>query len=221
MRVDPMDMNPICTGISSLQMPIMPKSFHSLPSSSKSEPIHHNSPCANSGKLLVEWPRRMSGNAGTRKIRQPRVTFSESSSMQMYHLDQLYAHTKSYSKDDCKRFSRESQMEAARIKKLVHSFTSPGVSTEESFKYLIKNDAILLEEIRGIEHLILCNSASKFVGRRRDHTRSVLTVQHRMETLARDQMKIQDDLVEILARFSASRSSRSSRDARTRASRAA
>jgi hypothetical protein len=131
-----MDMNPICTGISSLQMPIMPKSFHSLPSSSKSEPIHHNSPCANSGKLLVEWPRRMSGNAGTRKIRQPRVTFSESSSMQMYHLDQLYAHTKSYSKDDCKRFSRESQMEAARIKKLVHSFTSPGVSTEESFKYL-------------------------------------------------------------------------------------
>jgi hypothetical protein len=139
----------------------------------------------------------------------------------MNHLNQLYAHTKSYWRDDCKRFSRESQTEAARIKKLVHSFTSSGMSTEEFFKYLIKHDAILLEEIRGIEHLILCKLASKFVEGRRDHTRSVLAVQHRMETLASDQMKIQDDLVEILAQFSASRSSRSSRDARTRATRAA
>jgi hypothetical protein len=140
--------------------------------------------------------------------------------MQLYHIDQLYAHTKSYSKDDCKRFSRDSLMEAVRITNLLDSFTSSGASTEESFKYLLKNDAILQEEIRGIEHLILCKSASMFLHGRRDHARSVLAVQHEMETLSRDQMMIYDDLVEILARFSASRSSRSAMDARARASRA-
>ena len=150
-------MSPICTAISSLQtMPNIPKPSHRLLSRSESEPIHHNSPCDKAGKLLMEWPDHMPGNAGTRKMLHLQVTFSESSMLQMYNLDQLYAHTKSYSEDDCKQFSRDSLMEVARIKKLVHSCTSSGTSAEESFEYLLKNDAILPEEIRGIEHLILC-----------------------------------------------------------------
>jgi len=208
-RVDPMDMDPIYTR-------------------SQPEPLHHSAPRAGSDALLEDWTRRMSdclANSqdwlSTHKIRQPRVTFSESSSMQLYHLDQLYAQTKSYSKDDCQRFSRDSQMEAVRIKNLVVSSTPIGASTKESFKNLLKNDAILPEEIRGIEHLLLYKSASTFLHGRRDHARSVLTVLHQMETLVRDQMMIHDDFVETLARFSASRSSRSAMDARTRASMAA
>ena len=208
-RVDPMDMDPIRTR-------------------SQPEPLHHSAPRAGSDALLEDWPRRMSdclANSqdwlSTHKIRQPRVTFSECSSMQLYHLDQLYAQTKSYSKDDCQRFSRDSQMEAERIKNLVVSSTPIGASAKESFKNLLKNDALLLEEIRGIEHLLLYKSASKFLHGRRDHARSVLTVLHQMETLVRDQMMIHDDFVETLARFSASRSSRSAMDARTRASMAA
>ena len=143
-RVDLMHINPVCTAISSSQMPIIQKPSHGLQSRSESQPIHQNAQCDRAGKHLVEWPCRMSGNTqdwqGARKIRQPQVTFSESSTMQLYHIDQLYAHTKSYSKDDCKQFSRDSLMEAVRITNLMDSFTSFGASTEESFKYLLKND---------------------------------------------------------------------------------
>ena len=132
-------------------------------------PLHHNAHRAGSDELLEDWPRRMSDCSanwqdwqGTKKIRQPRVTFSESSSMQLHHLDQLYAQTKSYSKDDCQRFSRDSQMEAVRIQNLVVSSTLIGASTKESFKNLLKNEAILPEEIRGIEHLVLYRLASTF-----------------------------------------------------------
>jgi hypothetical protein len=144
--------------------------------------------------------------------------------MQLYHLDQIYAQTKSYSKDDCQRFSRDSLMEAVRIKNLVVSSTPIGASTKESFKNLLKNDVLLPEEIRGIEHLLLYKSRSKLLQDRRDHARAVLLMQHRMETLAKDpvkQGKVQGDIAEALASFSASRSSRSVKHARIRASMAA
>ena len=131
---------------------------------------------------------------------------------------------KSYSTDDCQRFSMDSLMEAVRIKNLVVSSTPIGASAKESFKNLLKNDVILPEEIRGIEHLLLYKSRSKLLQERRDHARAVLLMQHRMETSARDpvkQGKVQGDIVEALASFSASRSSRSAKHARIRASRAA
>jgi len=140
--------------------------------------------------------------------------------MNLYHLDPIYAHTKSYSKGDYKDFSKESFMEAVRIKKLVLSSTPPGASTKESFKHLLKNDVILSEEIRGIEHLILCKSASKLMQERRDHARAVVSTQQRLKMLARDDINVanmQVDLAETLARFSASRSSRSTKAARIRA----
>ena len=104
-RVDPMDMDPIRTR-------------------SQPEPLHHSAPRAGSDALLEDWTRRMSdclANSqdwlSTHKTLRQRVTISERSTMQLYHLDQIYAQTKSYSKDDCQRFSRDSLMEAVRIKK--------------------------------------------------------------------------------------------------------
>jgi hypothetical protein len=187
--------------------------------------------CGMADELIEDWPRRMSDCSTItqvcqrkRKILQPRVAISASSSMQLYHLDPIYAQTKSYSKEDCQGFSRESMMEAVMIKKLVLSSTPPGASTKESFKHLLKDDVILSEEIRGIEHLILCKSASKLLQERRDHARAVVSMQQRLKMLARDDINVanmQVDLAETLATFSASRSSRSKKAARIRASKAA
>lgn len=61
-----------------------------------------------------------------------RVTMSNTSSIHVYPLDPHYAYTKSYSKEDRKRFSKDSILETVHIKKLVCS-TSSGLSTKESF----------------------------------------------------------------------------------------
>ena len=175
--------------------------------------ILRNAPQAKLIRLIEDWPRRISGSSqdwqSVFKILQQRVTFSKSNSMQLYHLDQLYAQIKSYSKEDCRGFTSESLMEAAMIKKLVLSSTPPDASTKETLKYLLKNDVISSEEIRGIEHLIHCKSASKLLQRRRDHVRAIVSMQHRMKTL-----NIQYYLGETLASFSASMSSRSTKAAR-------
>jgi hypothetical protein len=223
----------------------MPKPLNNLPSESHSdsEPIHHNAPGAGSDELLEDWPYRISDySANSHDLRllyntptdsqdwrslykalrqRHRVTMSERSSMQFYDLDPMYA--KSYSKEDCKRFSKESMLEAIRIKKLLLSWTPPGASTKETLKYLIENDIIPSEEIRGIEHLVLCKSSAQLLQVRQDHINAVLSMQHRM-VLASDpakQAKMECDRAEKLASFSASRSSRSAKYARIRASRAA
>ena len=152
-----------------------------------------------------------------------RVTFSEQSTMQLYHLDQQYAHAKSYSREDYKLFGRSSMLEAVRIKKLL-LLTPPGVSTKKSVMYLLENNVISPEEIRGIEHLVLCNSPSMGLQERRDHIRAVLLEQRRIRMLERHHikhLKIQADPTEKLAAFSASRSSRSLKSAKIRAATAA
>ena len=188
--------------------------------------INGHSVCGMTDELIEDWPRRMSECSAItrvcrrkRKILQPRVTISVSSSMQLYHLDHIYAQTKSYTKEDCQGFSRESMMEAVRIKKLVLSSTP--LDARERFKHLLKTDVISCEETRGIERLILCKSASKFMQERRDHARAVVSLQHRLKMLASDNINLanmQVDLAETLATFSASRSSRSKKAARIRAS---
>ena len=157
-----------------------------------------------------------------RKLLKPQVTFSEMSSMQLYHVDPLYAISKSYSKEDFKHFSKDIMMEAARIKNLV-LLTSSDAYTKESCRYLIENHVIMPEEIQGIEHLIY-KSAYKLLRERRNHPRAVLSEQDRMEALLSDsmkQMKSHDGILIQLATFSALRSSRSAKRARIRASTAA
>ena len=154
-----------------------------------------------------------------RKKLKPRVIFSEMSSIQLYHIDLLYAINKSYSKEDFKRFSMDTLVEAARIKNHV-LLTSSDPYTKVSFRYLIENHVIMPEEIQGIEHL-LSKSAYKLLQERRNHPRAVLSEQNRMEALPSDsmkQMKSRDDILIQLATFSALRSSRSAKRARIRAS---
>ena len=197
-----------------------------LPSRSQANALHQNTPCDRVGELLEDWPCNMSGCTQERqslpKLLKPRVTFSEMSSMQLYHIDPLYANSKSYSKEDYKRFSMDIRMEASRIKNIV-LLTSSNTFTKESFRYLIENNGIMPEEIKGIEHLI-SKSAYTLLQERRNHPKAVLLEQDRMEALTSDSMKqmmSHDDLVKQLATFSAKRSSRSAKRARIRASTAA
>ena len=221
----PSNRHPISAGIHpSSKMPIISK-IHG-PSRSQSKALHHNTHGDRVCELLEDWPRPMSGctqeRQSLRKLLKPRVTFSEMSSMQLYHIDQLYADSKSYSKKDFKRFSKDILMEAERIKNLV-LLTSSDASTKESCRYLIENNVIMPEEILGIDHLI-SKSAYKLLQERRNHPRAVLSEKYRIEALTSDsmkQMKSHDDLVKQLATFSALRSSRSAKRARIRASTAA
>ena len=221
---DQTDMDQIGTGMHSLRRPVIPKPSHDMPLRSRPEPSHHNASRPQECELVDEGRRHLSDcSPRDQKRRQQRVTISESPSMQLYHLDPTYERTKSYSKEDYQRFSRDSMIGAGRIKKLVHSLTSSGVSVKESFKYLRMNNVVLPGDIRGIEHLI-CDSTFKMLQERQDHARDVLLMQHRIETLTRDpvkQGKVRGDIVEILASVSASRSSGSAKHARIRASRAA
>ena len=152
-----------------------------------------------------------------------RVTFSEQSTMQLYRLDQQYAHAKSYSREDYKVFGRNSLVKAVRIKKLV-PLSPSGASTKESVTYLLENNVISPEEIRGIEHLVICNLPFMGLKGRRDHARAVLLEQHQIRILERyatRHLKVEVDPTEKLASFSASKSSRSSNTARIRAAMAA
>ena len=109
-----------------------------LPSRSQSEALPCKTPCDRMGELLEDWPRPMSGctkeRQSLRRLLKPRVTFSEMSSMQLYHIDPLYANSKSYPNEDVRRFSTDILMEAARIKNLV-VLTSSDISTKESCRY--------------------------------------------------------------------------------------
>jgi len=154
-----------------------------------------------------------------------RVVFSERSSMQMYYPDPCYRRDKAYSKAEQQSFSSEALQDAIRIKTMVMSNMATS-NPRASFKHLIKNKCISLEEIIGIEHLVLGKSASKLIEERQAHARAVLFEQHRMlrkkskmPLPAHNAMssKIEKKLGEI----SAQRSRKSAKRARIRAAMAA
>mmetsp|Transcript_17194 Transcript_17194/g.27931 ORF Transcript_17194/g.27931 Transcript_17194/m.27931 type:complete len:282 (+) Transcript_17194:238-1083(+) len=221
MEIDSADINPYSVST----MPSIPKPAPNLPARCHSEPIthHHNvNAQAQVGELLEDWPRRMSCcSANTDdwqrlyKQLQPKVTFSERSSMHVYCPDPLYVRNKSYTKTDRKNFGSEALSEAIRIKRLI--LTTPGASAKDSFKCLLKNNIISLEELLGIEHLVFCKSASKLLKERKGYAREVLT-EHRRQ---RHVEKVQYDHTEKLGEFSASRSAKSVKRARIRAAMAA
>jgi len=198
-----------------------------LPARSQCKPLHCSAD-RNNAQLDEDWPRHMSRcsvNAldwqNLSKKLHPRVTFSESSTMHIYDPDPLYARTKSYTKEDRKSFGTDTMLEAVRIKRLVLS--TPG-DTADSFKYLFKNSILSLEEMVGIEQLILRKSVSKMVRERQDHTTSVLREQRRIEMMqAPKKLMMQEDhdSTRKLGDFSASISNKSSKRARIRAAMAA
>ncbi|KAL7534770.1 hypothetical protein ACHAWF_004947 [Thalassiosira exigua] len=149
-----------------------------------------------------------------KKVR-PRVTFSEKSTLQIYIPDPRYTRSKSYTREDKEKFSFEALSEIMRIKRLV--VATPG-STKDSFRYLLEEKIVSVEEIVGIEHIVLGKSASKLAKERQDHALAVLSEQERQLCGA---SKVEDDPIENLGQFSASRSSKSARRARIRAAMAA
>mmetsp|Transcript_8001 Transcript_8001/g.17217 ORF Transcript_8001/g.17217 Transcript_8001/m.17217 type:complete len:283 (+) Transcript_8001:88-936(+) len=211
---------------SALPMLNIPKPVQKLPARCYSEPISHrpNPNITQVGGLLEDWPRRTSCcSINTQdwqnlyKQLQPKVTFSERSIMHVYLPDPLHLKHKSYSKSDRKDFSTETFLEAIRIKRLIKA--TPGTSTKDSFKSLIKNNIISLEEIVGIEHLVLDKSARKLAKERQDHSRAVLMEQRRQHQV--ETMMQEGDCTRKLGEFSASRTVGSSRRARIRAAMAA
>ena len=226
----------------------IPRPAQNLPPRCTSEPIHQDEPISHND-LLEDWPRRASDEfTATAQDWQSlsncldnsknlRVSFSEKSSMQVYLPDPLYIRNKSYTKEERQRFGTATLSEAIRIKKLLLS--TPGSSMKSSFKYLLKNNLISYEEIVGIEHLVLGNSASKIVKVRKEHARAVLLEQHRMKTKKMmdeddSNAKMQDDeagmkydmkkmhiIENKLGEVAASRSSKSVKRARIRAAMAA
>jgi len=211
---------------STLPMLNIPKPVQKLPARCYSEPIPHrpNPNITQVDGLLEDWPQRTSGcSINTQdwqhlyKQLQPKVKFSERSSMHVYLPDPLYLRNNSYSKSDRKDFSTETLLEVIRIKRLIK--TTPGTSTKDSFKSLLKNNIISLEEIVGIEHLVLGKSARKLAKERQDHSRAVLMEQTRQRQVETTMQH--DDVTRKLGEFSASRSIRSSKRARIRAAMAA
>ena len=208
-----------------------------LPMTSESEPIsfYLDTPCARVDDLLelsigvedchsVHLHRRRSRTDGItltlenweppprrRKVTiehllAPRVTFYPSADIKPCALDLQYEQAKSYSKEEMKGFNKTMYLDVVRIKRYVQSMTT----SKQSLLRLLKNDIILSEDIRGIEHLLMCKTFSNVVYQaRRDHVRAVLSEQKR---LAREA-----NLSEMLALFSASRSSKSATHARIRA----
>ena len=234
---------------SSSSNPDKPASHNLLPSRSSSEsaePIHHNAIMLTNtiDDILEDWPNRrglaapnafdwesLSNRLDDSTFQPPpphrrrRVVFSERSSMQMYYPDPCYRRDKAYSKAEQQSFSSEALQDAIRIKTMVMRNKATS-NPRASFKHLIKNKCISLEEIIGIEHLVLGKSASKLVEERQAHARAVLLEQHRMlrkksilPLPAHDAMssKIEKKLGEV----SAERSRKSAKRARIRAAMAA
>jgi hypothetical protein len=167
-------------------------------------------------ELLEDWPSRITGDCwsidandqSNHWVRaRPQVTFSKLSSVQIYPHDPAVMRDMSYTKDERKSFCNEAVAECLRIRQLLHS--TPGGFNKDSFKCLIKNNVVSMEEIVGIDHMVLGKSAS-LIKERQEHIRSVVSAQY-------DIFMTGGDSVEKLAAFCASRSSRAVKRARVRA----
>ena len=170
-------------------------------------------------ELLEDWPRRITRdcwdvdakarcNTLSHHHYPPRVvTFSKLSSVQIYHRNPMDMRELSYTKDERKQFCTEAVAECLRIRQLLHS--TPGGFNKDSFKCLIKNNVISLEDIVGIDHMVLGKSAS-LIKERQELIRSVVSAQYDIAMKG-------GDSTEKLAEFCASQSSRAVKRARVRA----
>ena len=155
-------------------MPMFPKPLQGLPRRCQSDPIHHAQ--YSPGDLIEDWPRRTSYPYN--KKLNPKVTFSETSSLHIYLPDPLYTRSKSYSSADRKKFAKETLLEVLRIKNLVASVQG---SSSESIRHLLEANVVSYEEMLGIEHLILDKSAARMLKERRSHAEALLLEQQRQK----------------------------------------
>ena len=150
------------------------------------------------------------GQCGGAKSSKPRVTFSEYSSLCVFHEDPRYSNNKSYKASDKIHFKKEMLYEVKRIKLLV--MLSPGSSTQSQLMYLIENKKVTPEELIGNENLLLVKNPIKLENARKDYIKSVLREQERQYT---KKIETPIDYTKKLGAFSASMSVASMKRART------
>mmetsp|Transcript_5782 Transcript_5782/g.12644 ORF Transcript_5782/g.12644 Transcript_5782/m.12644 type:complete len:254 (+) Transcript_5782:277-1038(+) len=226
-KYDPIEMDSMndIAVYSSLPVANMPKPAQKLPVRCHSDPIpRHLNPETKAGELIEDWPRCMSCSDNSpdwqnpcKQLQPKLVTFSEQSIMHIYHPDPLYTRFKSYSKSDRKGFTSEALSEAIRIKRLVKAAQGTSFNTKDSFKYLLKNNIVSVDEILGIEHLVLGKSPKKLLKERQVHYREVMVEQRRQCRVE----KMKNDFVQELAECSARSSIKSAKRARIRGAMAA
>ena len=235
---DNMDLSSPSGPTSSLQTEVPPATFSFLKPSRRRNPRSQKEPLLSSSappgrgfdhELLEDWPRSKTGCSVTKQdwqlmsnIMRPRVTFSKKSDMQLFYPDPYYIRTKSYNKQDREIATKDAFSKAVEIRRLLILTSSSERSIKAKIKFLLETHVILPEEIRGIEHLIMCKSLSQLHQERKVHVRAVLLEQHRMKSLISmdsSTIKCNNDGNECsLAKFSASMTLRSAHIARFRAS---
>ncbi|KAL3798853.1 hypothetical protein HJC23_004641 [Cyclotella cryptica] len=166
--------------------------------------------------LLEEWPRHNSLTEHN-EITAPsnpkkQVTFSAYSSARFYKCDSTYRSNMSYTSADCKMFRAAVAQEGLRIQRLVSS--CPPTKTGNVIHHLVELNALAMEELIGIEHLVSKDAPIRLLHERRAHSSIVLKAQK--ETQRRE-----DLCVDVVARVAVASSSRNIRKARLRAALAA
>lgn len=137
--------------------------------------------------------------------------FSNYSEMKVYEEDPKYQATKSYSKEDMKRFREEAAHDGFRIQELISSLPH---GTGAAIQHLLRNDQLAPEELLGIEHFIVKrDTALKMAYARKVHVAFVLDVQ--MQLRERSQGSVCG--IKTLARAAVSSSAKCAKNARLRA----
>ena len=173
--------------------------------------------------LLEDWPRRASSleadaddqdhDALSNSASQHSVNISETSTLFVYYMDDLYRKNKAYSRQDREIFGAQAMIEANRIKNLIYS--SPPTSVKESVKYVLQNNIVSRDEIVGIDHMIL-GRRTAVVQVRRNHMMAVLRKQQELRRLQQHTQLEEDSLI-ALCKFAEQSSLKSTHSAIARA----
>jgi len=136
-------------------------------------------------------------------ILRPTVRFADRSDLFVYDYCPTYRQTKSYTPLDKKIFQETMIAESKRIKKLM--VATKQSSAKDAMKHLLKSSTVSIDEIVGLEHMVLGKSTpSRAKKERFDHSREILAMSKEMDFME-------------LAIFSQNRTSSSARRARIRA----
>jgi len=176
--------------------------------------------------LLEDWPRRASSLASeaddhahdaasnSDSAAQPSVNISKSSRLYVYYEDDLYCMNKAYSRRDREIFGAQAMIEANRIKTLI--YTSPSASVKESVKYLLQNNIVTIDEMVGIDHMII-GRRTAVLQVRRDHMMAVLRKQQELRGLQQQHTQLEEDSLIALCKFAEQSSLKSTHSAIARA----
>ena len=189
---------------------------------------NRQSPAAQHGQLLEDWPNNRSSSSmeadhgdaqddqDSKSVNSRGVNFSEHSMLHLYQRDDEYLKNLAYTKDDRDEFGAQATLEASRIKDLITM--APPDSVKDSIKYLLQNGIITRDELVGIDHLILGKHV-KIIQKRREHSAAVLWKQYeqKQEQQLKHDNEADHSMIVVLGRFAEQSSLKSTRSAIARA----